>query len=64
MKILVLTTSFPRYPNDFIAPFLLELFNEIKKDNHEVTIIAPQMKGLPKLQKINELEVHRSPMLP
>ena len=59
MKFLVLTTSFPRYPNDYIAPFLLELFQEIKNKKHDVTILSPQMKGLPKFQKMNELDVYR-----
>ncbi|NHI93602.1 MAG: glycosyltransferase family 4 protein [Candidatus Lokiarchaeota archaeon] len=59
MKILVLTTSFPRYPNDYIAPFLFELFNEIKQLKHEVVILAPQMKDASRFQKINNLEIIR-----
>jgi len=61
MKILVPSTSYPRYPNDYIAPFLHELFNEIQDKKHEIIVLAPQLKGMPKIQDFGNLKVHRIP---
>ena len=61
MKILVLSSSYPRYPNDYIAPFLHDLFTEIQGKTHEIIILVPQIKGMPKIQEYGNLKVHRIP---
>ena len=59
MKILVPSTSYPRYPNDYIAPFLHELFDEIQKKKHEIIVLVPELKDMPKIQDFGNLKVHR-----
>ncbi|MHA1797737.1 MAG: glycosyltransferase family 4 protein [Candidatus Helarchaeota archaeon] len=54
-----MSTSFPRYQNDYIAPFLLELFQQIQKNNNELFVIAPQMKGTPRVDDVRGVKVFR-----
>ena len=41
MKILKLTSSFPRYEGDYFGPWVLEYCRELERQGHEVTIVAP-----------------------
>ncbi len=61
MKILVLTTTFPRYKNDNTPQFVLELSKEIKNKGFEVTVLAPHHKNSKFFEDIEGVKVYRFP---
>ena len=59
MKIVMLTTSFPRTDDDYLARWILELSQELKKTGTISTIVVPHAAGLKKSDVIDGIEVHR-----
>ena len=45
MRILHVVTAFPRFPNDIIAPWLVELLKRFQAAGHEVEVFAPAYRG-------------------
>ena len=59
MKIVMLTTSFPRTNDDYLARWILELSQELKKTETISTIVVPHAAGLKTSEVIGGIEVHR-----
>lgn len=57
-KILVLTSTFPRWKNDIMPPFVYELSKRIAK-KYEVYIIAPHYPGAKKYEIMEEMKIYR-----
>jgi glycosyltransferase involved in cell wall biosynthesis len=45
MRILHVVTAFPRFPNDIISPWLVELLKRLRAAGHEVEVLAPAYRG-------------------
>jgi glycosyltransferase involved in cell wall biosynthesis len=59
VKVLFLTTSFPRYEGDYSGTFVLNLAKQLKKNGIEVEVVAPNEKLLKKCEVIEGIPVHR-----
>jgi len=57
-KLLILTTTFPRWENDSEAKFVFNLARELAKDN-DVHILAPYHKGAAKEEVKDKINIHR-----
>jgi glycosyltransferase involved in cell wall biosynthesis len=58
-RVLHVTSSFPRHPDDAVAPFLLDLARGQTVDGMRVTVIAPHDEGLPRREQIDGVEIVR-----
>jgi glycosyltransferase involved in cell wall biosynthesis len=45
MRILHVVTAFPRFPNDVISPWLVELLKQLKARGHDVEVFTSAYKG-------------------
>lgn len=61
IKILVLTTTFPRYKNDNTPGFILELSKEIKRQGIEIIVLAPHHKGAKIFEIMEGIKTFRFP---
>lgn len=59
MKIIMLTSTFPQTENDYRARWILELGQELKKNNIETIAIAPHSPKLPEEEVLEGIEVNR-----
>ncbi|MCW2680694.1 MAG: glycosyl transferase group 1 [Frankiales bacterium] len=59
MRILHLTTSFPRTAGDHVAPFLLDLARAQQAVGLEVAVLAPHDAGTPRSEDLHGVGVHR-----
>lgn len=59
MRILVLTSSFPRYKNDWWAQFILNIYRNLDLNKFDVTVIAPHGLNAKKNEKIDGIKVRR-----
>ncbi len=59
LKILVLTTTFPRYENDILPRFVYDLSLGIAKKGNEVYVIAPHAHKSQLKEKIQDIFVYR-----
>ncbi len=59
MKILLATSSFPRWSGDWAGVFILSLGKRLVKLGHEVTVLCPHARGLPAREEIDGLQVER-----
>jgi len=57
--VLHLTSSFPRDARDHVAPFLLDLAHAEQEAGLDVAVLAPHDKGLPTIDTVAGVEVHR-----
>lgn len=57
-KILVTTTTFPRWDNDTTARFVFDLSDRLAS-RYKIIVLAPHHKGALKKQKMSNLEVRR-----
>ncbi len=57
-KILVLTSTFPRWDNDTDPPFVYELSRRLTKD-FSITILAPHYPGASRHENLEGMEVYR-----
>src|SRR5659263_191232 len=60
-KILILSSSFPRYDGDFAGNFVYELAKRLKLENLSVIIIAPNDSTTKFQENMNGLNVYRFP---
>ena len=59
VRVLHLTSSFPRDARDHVAPFLLDLAHAEQEAGLDVAVLAPHDKGLPTIDTVAGVEVHR-----
>lgn len=57
-KILVLTSTFPRWPNDTTPPFVYELSKRLAK-SFEITVLAPHYPGSPVREERDGMAIRR-----
>lgn len=57
-KILVLTSTFPRWPGDTTPPFVQELSKRLA-DSFEITVLAPHYPGSPVREKRDGMDIRR-----
>ena len=62
-KILVLTSSYPKWAGDINGNFVYELSNRLK-NNYEIHILAPSFKGSLSYEEIDGLTIHRHKQFP
>jgi glycosyltransferase involved in cell wall biosynthesis len=61
MKILVLTTTFPRWENDTIPMFVYELSEVYQKKGATVTVLAPHHMGAKRSESQGNMKIYRFP---
>lgn len=61
MKVLVLTTTFPRWRNDPTPAFVYDLSKRLKNEGLEIVVLAPHYEGAKFYEKIDGLKVYRFP---
>jgi glycosyltransferase involved in cell wall biosynthesis len=59
VRVLHLTSSFPRDARDHVAPFLLDLAHAEQEAGLDVAVLAPHDAGLPVIDTVAGVEVHR-----
>lgn len=59
MKILLVSSSFPRRPGDWAGVFVLSLGRALTSLGHEVTVLCPHARGLPVREEIQGVRVER-----
>jgi len=57
-KILVLTSTFPRWENDHEPPFVFELSKRLT-DRYDVHVLAPHAAGSERSETMTDLSIHR-----
>ncbi|MDO8549249.1 MAG: glycosyltransferase, partial [Ignavibacteria bacterium] len=62
-KILVMASTFPRWKNDTIPPFVYELSKRLVS-NFDVYVLAPHFKGAKKYEVMDGMKVYRFQYLP
>lgn len=61
MKILTLTTTFPRWVNDTEPPFVFKLCEQLVIEGHEITVVTPHAPNSVFEEDINGVHVKRFP---
>lgn len=61
MKILVLTTTFPRWKNDSTASFVDQLSERMKDRHTEIIVLAPHYEGAKKFEIMDGMKIYRFP---
>jgi glycosyltransferase involved in cell wall biosynthesis len=59
VRVLHLTSSFPRSSGDHVAPFLLDLARAQRCDGLDVAVLAPHDEGAPRSGDLHGIGVHR-----
>lgn len=59
MRILVLASTFPRWHDDSVPPFVLHLSAELAKRGHDVHVLAPHANGAKRREISTGVYVHR-----
>ena len=59
IKLLVLTTTFPRWPNDTTPEFVYELSRELTDGGFDVVVLAPHHPEAKLKEDMDGLRVHR-----
>ena len=59
MKVLILSTGYPRWKGDFNNVYLHRLAKSLVKKGVEVHVIAPHAKDIPKEEIIDDVYIHR-----
>ena len=59
LRVLHLTSSFPRHPGDHVAPFLLDLARAQSEAGLEVAVLAPHDPGALRAEDVGSVGVHR-----
>ena len=59
MKILIVTSSFPRWTGDPAGIFLLHLGKALTNLGHDITVLAPHAPHIPVREEMEGIEVHR-----
>ena len=61
MKVLVLTTSFPRWQGDATAPFAYQLCSRLITKGYEIVVLAPHHKPAKLSEEMEGIKVYRFP---
>lgn len=61
MKILVLTTTFPRWINDSTPTFVYDLSKRLQENGVEIVILAPHHEGAKKYEILDGIKIYRFP---
>lgn len=61
IKVLVLTTTFPRYKEDSTPAFVYQLSKELHSKNFEIFVVAPHYIGAKKFEIMDDMTVYRFP---
>jgi len=61
MKILVLTTTFPRWKDDTTPAFVYELSKRLQNEGFEIVVLAPHHKEAKRFEIIDGMKVYRFP---
>jgi N-acetyl-alpha-D-glucosaminyl L-malate synthase BshA len=61
MKILVLTTTFPRWKDDTTPAFVYELSKRLQENGWEIVVLAPHHEGAKKIEIMDGMKVYRFP---
>lgn len=61
MKILVLTTTFPRWKDDTTPAFVYELSKRLQENGREIVVLAPHHEGAKKFEIMDGMKVYRFP---
>ena len=61
LKVLMVTSSFPRHEGDYFGQFILELAKSLKPNNIEPIILCPHSPGAMKREVMNGVKVYRFP---
>ncbi len=64
MKILIVTTAFPRWQNDGRAPFILETAMALQRQGHQIRVIAMHNPGTKNREFLEGIEIIRPKFLP
>lgn len=64
MRIAVLTSSYPRYPGDSVAPFMQAICETLADLGHTVEVIAPADPAAPAIQDNGKVRVRRFSYIP
>lgn len=58
MKVLVLTTTFPRWKDDTNPPFIYELFKRLT-DEFDVSVLPPHYPGAKTFEVMDKIKIYR-----
>lgn len=61
LKVLMITSSFPRHEGDYFGQFILELAKALKPNNIEPVILCPHSPGAAHREVMNGVRVYRFP---
>lgn len=61
MKVLVLSSTFPRWKDDSTPPFVYDLCARLQQSGLEIIVLAPHCHGATKFEYIDGLKVYRFP---
>jgi len=61
IRVLVLTTTFPRWKGDGTASFVFELSKRLAQQGSEVIVLAPHHEGSQLKEDMDGVEIHRFP---
>jgi glycosyltransferase involved in cell wall biosynthesis len=61
MKILVLTTTFPRWKNDITPAFVYELSKRLLRSDVEIVVLTPHCEGSKKFEILDGMKIYRYP---
>lgn len=59
LRVVMVTTSYPRWPGDFTGHFVAALAASISALGHEVSVIAPHEAGIPAVEEMSGVPVCR-----
>ena len=59
IRVLVLTSSFPRYKNDWWQQAIYNFYKYLDKDKFKVTVIAPSAPGAKSHENFDGVEIKR-----
>jgi glycosyltransferase involved in cell wall biosynthesis len=59
MKILVLTTTFPRWENDTTPAFVYDLSRRLHESGLDIVVLAPQCEGSEKFEILEGVKIYR-----
>lgn len=64
MNVLVITSTFPRWPNDAGSPFVYDLCQRLKEQGLNVVVLAPHARGARKSEAVGGIKIFRYQYLP
>ncbi len=64
MKIGIITTSFPRWKQDYVGAFIYEAARAIQKEGYQVKVITMHSPGTARRENWDGIEVYRTKYLP